>query len=222
MVCILYKRKSLETFAANNSYANVNATITNQMLNAWPACEQAIIKCNKAKTSADCLYAEKVCQETNTSYAAYFLNAGLSVYDVRAPIASVNDILSPDYVNYITKPEVLQAIGASNKIEYLVCSEKVQYNLLAEEPLDFSSKLEFLLQKGVKTLIYHGGLEMCLNLNWKHKSKFSSAPMKEWFVDGTSAGQVKCTDILSFVTIYQAGHEAPLYQPKSTLDMFKK
>ncbi|CAG8770030.1 2070_t:CDS:1, partial [Racocetra fulgida] len=67
-----------------------------------------------------------------------------------------------------------------------------------------------------------GGLEMALNLNWKCKSKFSSAPMKEWFVDGTSAGQVKCADILSFVTIYKAGHESPADQSKAAFDMFTK
>ncbi|KAF0388791.1 prepro-carboxypeptidase Z [Gigaspora margarita] len=228
----LIQWKSLETFAANNSYVTVNDTIINQMHNAWPTCEQATIKCNQEKVLADCQNAQMVCDGTTTSYAGYFFNAGLNFYDVREPIESMNNVLSPDYVNYLTKPDVLQAIGASDKTKYLLCSEKALMNLAAEEAIDFSSTLEFLLQNGVKTLIYHGdadwicnwkgGLDMALNLDWEYKSEFSSAPMKEWFVDGISAGQIKCANVLTFVTIYKAGHESPSDQPKSALNMFSK
>ncbi|CAG8671300.1 12582_t:CDS:2 [Cetraspora pellucida] len=211
---------------------SVNDTIVDQMNKAWPACEEATINCNEKKTTNYCLHAVDVCAGSNTSYASYFLNSGLSEYDIRAPAESMISTLSPDYVNYITKPDILQEIGANSKIQYLVCSSRVGLNLYPEMPLDFSSELEFLLENGIRTLIYHGdadwicnwkgGLETALNLNWKYKSEFSSADMKEWFVDGTSVGQVKCADILSFVKIYNAGHEAPSDQPRPALDMFTK
>ncbi|CAG8524081.1 10328_t:CDS:2 [Cetraspora pellucida] len=228
LISFLIQWKSLTDFEANNSYVSVNDTIVDKMLKAWPACEEAIIKCNKEKTANVCLRAVDVCAGSNTSYASYFLDAGLSEYDIRAPAESMLSTLSPDYVNYITKPDILQAIGANSNIQYLVCSSRVGLNLYPEMPLDFSSELEFLLKNGIRTLIYHGdadwiwALETALNLNWKYKSDFSSAAMKEWFIDGTSVGQVKCADILSFVRIYNAGHEAPSDQPRPTLDMFTK
>ncbi|CAG8637980.1 15221_t:CDS:2, partial [Racocetra fulgida] len=86
-----------------------------------------------------------------------------------------------DYINYLTKPEVMSAIGA--KTPYVECSD-VAY-------LAFTNTAD--LQK-----------------------------LQNFIVNGQTTGQVQSSPYLSFVNIYQAGHEAPFYQPQTSLVMYTR
>ncbi|CAG8607346.1 676_t:CDS:1, partial [Ambispora gerdemannii] len=68
----------------------------------------------------------------------------------------------------------------------------------------------------------YGGYELARELNWKHARHFKKTPIKEWTVNGKRAGQYTRSHGLSFVRIYDAGHEAPFYQPENSLYMFDK
>lgn len=41
-------------------------------------------------------------------------------------------------------------------------------------------------------------------------------------VDGTQYGEVREYGKFSFLRIYEAGHEVPYYQPKASLEMFRR
>lgn len=41
-------------------------------------------------------------------------------------------------------------------------------------------------------------------------------------VDGTEYGEVREYGKFSFLRMYEAGHEVPYYQPKASLEMFKR
>lgn len=50
--------------------------------------------------------------------------------------------------------------------------------------------------------------------------QYRNQTLKPWRYNGKEVGQVQSTDMLSFVRVYEAGHEVPYYQPSHSLEMF--
>jgi len=56
------------------------------------------------------------------------------------------------------------------------------------------------------------------NLEWRGKDAFNQAPLVEYLNPaGTSMGQVKTVDTLTFFKVYDAGHMVPMDQPENAL-----
>jgi carboxypeptidase C (cathepsin A) len=91
---------------------------------------------------------------------------------------------------------------------------------------------------------WFGGQAISLQVNYTHAEQFAAAGYEPFVVDGTEYGEVRqygnCklpntanlsvpienknsqTLTVSFLRIYEAGHEVPFYQPKASLAMFQR
>ncbi|GES81586.1 putative carboxypeptidase S1 [Rhizophagus clarus] len=194
------------------------------MRSMLPECDRSIDKCYKTQNANDCLQAGNICENFTSTY---YGKTGLSFYDVR----SKSD-LPNDYILYLAKPEVMTAIGVHHT--FVTCSDTVYNNFFNRGDYVQSHKndIEYLLYRRLPVLLYYGdadfgcdwfsGKELVKSLIWSHQSDFNNAPMKKWIVDNKPAGEIKSFDKLTFIRVYEAGHEVPAYQPVNSLDMFTK
>lgn len=83
-----------------------------------------------------------------------------------------------------------------------------------------------------------GGEAVSLEVNYAHKEEFAAAGYAPFIVDGTEYGEVRQYGNFSFLRVYevstltpfllflltvrQAGHEVPFYQPEASLEMFRR
>ncbi|CAO3652514.1 unnamed protein product [Cunninghamella blakesleeana] len=123
-------------------------------------------------------------------------------------------------------------IGA--KKPFIKCSKEVfdQFDKTGEHARNFSPKVANLLNHGVKVLIYVGNAGYVCNwygnyawtsqLKFKGSQKYSKSKLKPWKADGKEVGQVQAASGLTFIRIYEAGHEVPFYQPEVSLQTFIK
>ncbi|CAG8549643.1 10786_t:CDS:2, partial [Ambispora leptoticha] len=165
----------------------------------------------------------------------YIYGTDLSIYDIK-------EYSDPptDYVNYLNQPDIIKQIGAKEKFD--VCSDPIYFAFQDSGDVisNTANHIEYLLDKNIPILLYHGDLDficnwygghdVALNLNWSHADQFRKAPTHEWSVSGKKAGTYQEASNLRFVRVYNAGHEVPYYQPENSLssngkriaDIFKK
>ncbi|PKY21520.1 alpha/beta-hydrolase [Rhizophagus irregularis] len=155
------------------------------------------------------------------------LNSGLSVYDVRTTAD-----LPLDYQVYFAKPEVMSAIGAQKSFTNCSLNVYASFYLQGDMIQSHKTDVEYLLNRGFPVLIYNGdadficnwfsGMTLVKSLIWTYQSEFNNSSMKKWIVGNNFGGETMSYDKLTFVRVYEAGHEVPLYQPTNSLDMFTK
>lgn len=57
-------------------------------------------------------------------------------------------------------------------------------------------------------------------LRFNGSRQYNHQSLKPWVLRQKEVGQIKGTDQLTFIRIYDAGHEVPYYQPRNALAMF--
>jgi len=89
-----------------------------------------------------------------------------------------------------------------------------------------------LLERGVRVLIYVGEYDWICNwvgnerwtlaLEWSGKDEFVEQGLREWKVNGKSAGKTRSARNFTFATIAGAGHMVPYDKPKESLEMLQR
>lgn len=69
---------------------------------------------------------------------------------------------------------------------------------------------------------WFGGEAVSLEIDYKNSAEFRKAGYEKFVVDGTEYGEVRQYGNFSFMRIYEAGHEVPYYQPKASLEFFRR
>ncbi|CAG8455913.1 267_t:CDS:2 [Diversispora eburnea] len=225
--------ESMTHYCEHSNYGHIlSPDLISKMKSNFPTCKKLINKCAETNSPDDCGKAGDYC---GMNYYSYFLdNSGLNPYDVRYPNTTIHTHPSPDYINYLSDPDVLKKIGA--KIEYTECSEKANYPFImekADDMRDFLPVLSSVVNQGIRTLLFFGDADFGCNwmgghnvskaIQWKNQKQFNCAPFKEWCLgESKPKGKIQTYCDLTFISVYEAGHEVPFYQPKASLEMFRR
>ncbi|KAF0526241.1 prepro-carboxypeptidase Z [Gigaspora margarita] len=134
--------------------------------------------------------------------------------------------LPEDYINFLPKPEVMSAIGA--KTQYIECNPDAYIAFTDTADLQVArtsiSQLGQLMNCGIPALFYFGdsdancnwigGLNVTKSINWKYQKNFNSATLRDFNVNNAAVGQVQSSNGLTFLKMYQSGHEVPFINHK--------
>jgi len=128
--------------------------------------------------------------------------------------------------NWLNQDSVRQAIHARSvsEVHWDICSSKLTYK---REISDLLPVHRFLLQSGLRILIYSGDTDMCVPyLGSEAWTRSLDLPVvKEWYpwkVNAQVAGYARVYQQLTFATIKGSGHTVPQYKPEQALAFFSR
>ncbi|KAJ5085359.1 hypothetical protein N7532_010130, partial [Penicillium argentinense] len=175
-----------------------------------------------------CSTADNFC--ANKVENMFDIYSGRDEYDMRE--------LMPDpfpyefYVDYLNSPKVQAAIGAYQNFSESSSTVSNSFRTTGDDDRESGTieHVRHLLKAGVQVVMYFGDADY--NCNWLGGQVIAEeidAPgyNKAGFVnittsDGVVHGQVRQSDLYSFVRIYESGHEVPFYQPLAALELFER
>ncbi|KAH9480109.1 Carboxypeptidase S1 [Psilocybe cubensis] len=177
-------------------------------------CRDLIIECNGPNgTNFICSEAQGFCNGNILSPLA----GNFDVYYV--PVENP-DPYPPPFDEYINK--VASAIGG--EVTWIQSSDDVYINFATtgDWMRDSSPDLEFVINSGVRTIIYDGDADYILNFNGVEAMVnnlktiwspiYKTQKFKPYSVHGTQTGIYKNAGKFSYVRIFGAGHEVPAYK----------
>ncbi|KAF2717289.1 peptidase S10, serine carboxypeptidase [Polychaeton citri CBS 116435] len=227
-------------FAVHNTYGikAYNETIYNFTKMAYyipGGCRDYIDYCAEVDLTTE--YGTGICQAATEMCRSlvegtYYEFGGRGVYDIRHPY---DDPTPADYfVDYLNTAAVQNALGVN--INYTAtASDAVYYGFATTGDFvyrHFIEDLELILARGMRVaLIYgdadyicnwFGGEAVSLAVDYADAANFRKAGYEPFVVDGTQYGEVRQYGNFSFLRMYESGHEVPYYQPKASLELFRR
>lgn len=164
--------------------------------------------------------------------APYYSYGRRGVYDIRAPYDDPNP---PDYmIDFLNLASTQEAIGVNTN--YTQFSNTQIYYAFQRAgdfvyPI-FLEDLQVLLDSPVRVALLYGdadyicnwfgGEAVSLAANFTGAEEFRAAGYAPMVVDGVHYGDVREYGNFSFVRLFDAGHEAPYYQPVAALAHFNR
>ncbi|CAO3644140.1 unnamed protein product [Cunninghamella blakesleeana] len=219
----LIQMEQYNTMACNSSYGSLLSDDTCQkMKNNYPLCAEKIKKCYETNSDLDCVMADNFCNRHITSL---YKEANRSFYDVRT-----HEDMPDSYVGFLNSEPVKSNIGFTSNFE--ACNDNVfkQFSRTGDSARTTAPYVANLLNENIRVLLYSGDADyICSwygNYAWAEKLDFNGnieyrqQSMKPWMMNDKEVGQVKYGGGLTFVRMYEAGHEVPYYQPEASLKMF--
>ncbi|KAK4509551.1 uncharacterized protein ATC70_007904 [Mucor velutinosus] len=199
-----------------------------QMRTNYKRCAKLIEKCYASNRRNDCVAADGYC---NANVDGLFSRSGRNVYDVRQSSSTVTP--PEDFINLLDLPDLQRAIGVKH-MKYQQCADPPYYAMInaGEGMRNSALYLSSLLNHGVRVLNYvgdadylcnwYGNYALTTDLKFKGSVEFNSQTLRPWIFQSKEVGQVQNTSLMTFLRIYEAGHEVPYYQPRNALAMFAK
>lgn len=126
---------------------------------------------------------------------------------------------------FLDLPSTRSTLGVDDAVpaNFSSCSESVSYAFGSRGDILQPSTADHvgaLLDRGVRVLIYVGEYDWICNwvgnerftlaLDWAGKEEFGKQELREWTVNGTTAGRTRKAKNFTFATIKEAGHMVSL------------
>ncbi|KAJ4371744.1 hypothetical protein N0V86_008297 [Didymella sp. IMI 355093] len=226
-------------FAVNNTYGikaynDTVYTFAKQAFYFPGGCNDQIEYCKQSNRSTEdgqltCSTAMTLCR---TLVEEPYYNFGdRGVYDIRHPY---DDPTPPDYfMDFLNLASTQEALGVN--INYTSASSSPVFSGFSSTGdfvYSFIEDLSEILGYGVRVALLYGdadyicnwfgGEAVSLAVNHTDKAAFNAAGYTPFLVDGVEYGEVREYGNFSFTRVYEAGHEVPYYQPKASLEHFKR
>jgi len=205
--------------------------------------KQTLPRCQKLlRTSCidsyDAINCEAAAQFCGSELSGPFFALGKNPYDIRKDCEgdSPETLCYPviEHISsYLDRPSVRSQLGVDPYLtsNFSSCSwdvsEAFAQNLDEFRPTQYY--IAALLDRGVKALIYVGKYDWICNfvgneqwtlaLEWSGKEDFVKQGLREWIVNGKTAGMTRSAKGLTFATIDGAGHMVPYDKPKESLEL---
>lgn len=223
--------KAYIDYAYNNTYDQLITTAQyNSYLNTYTKkCEPALEECPATTgTDSECKSADTLCYDDIEGPLSEIGN--FDVYDIREPS---NDPYPPEtYVTYLQTASVVKAIGAQSTYAECPTAPYLKFSKSGDDSRSFLDTLSTVVQSGIRVLIWAGDADFICNwmgghavanaISYNGSTAFNAATEVPYTVDGVSGGTFKTVDNLSWLKVFEAGHEVPYYQPEVALQVFKQ
>jgi carboxypeptidase C (cathepsin A) len=163
----------------------------------------------------------------------YYAVGGRGVYDIRHPY---DDPTPPSYFSdFLNLADTQDKLGVNINYTDSGYSAEVGNGFSSTGDFifpQFIGDMEEILSYGVRVAMIYGdadyicnwfgGEAISLAMNYSDSKSFRAAGYAPFMVDGTEYGEVREYGNFSFTRIYESGHEVPYYQPKASLEIFKR
>ncbi|OTB17220.1 hypothetical protein K445DRAFT_57100 [Daldinia sp. EC12] len=216
-------------YVYNNSYRRlINETFYKELLTRYDIkCKPALDKCADVGTTEACYAAWQsymneidypIIGVLNEEYPGFYLG------DIRDP-----SLRAPTtHVAYLQRLDVQEALGA--KVNFSEHSGAAGFILSGDgevlirlvDARSFVSQLSSVVQAGVRVLIWTGDADYVSNwlgtlgvadsIEWLGKEEFANQDVRPYTLNGVQKGTFKSLDNLTFMRIFEAGHNVPFYR----------
>ncbi|KAF7345755.1 Carboxypeptidase [Mycena venus] len=204
-------------YAVSNPYHPLVSSAAVTTATTWynlenGGCHDQIITCNNGGSNHDCNGAQNFCN--------FYISEPLSgPFDVYYILSGSDDPYPPDISSYLAS--IQTKIGA--EVAWQETNDNVYNNFAATGDWMRSSlpDLERVINSGVRVTIYVGDADYIVNfmgveamialMSTTFSAEFNQQAFAPYKVNGLLAGQFKTAGTFSYVRIYGAGHEVPVY-----------
>ncbi|KAF4461546.1 carboxypeptidase D [Fusarium albosuccineum] len=213
-------------YAANNTYRKLinDKQYTSYVSTYQKKCVPAFAKCTGLTANDDaCGNADDTCNSAIESSLESLADFGY--YDIRHPR---DDPFPPaTYSTYLQSSAVMKAIGTQST--YGECPDAPYQKFMSsgDRGRSFLPTLKQVIDSNITVLIWAGDADWICNwmgnyraLNSISSKSFLAQPLKPYTVNGKKYGEFKASGNLSWLRVYEAGHEVPAYQPEAALAAF--
>ncbi|KAL9644200.1 hypothetical protein ABK040_005661 [Willaertia magna] len=157
----------------------------------------------------------------NSALAQY--SGNVNVYDIRL----YGDYDFDYFLTFLNLPKTKELMHTTG-VTYDDCNSDAYSALYADMSKSVKYKVESLLNRGVRGILYNGQVDLIINMvqtkwieemNWRYSTSFFNAERKPWKVNNQIVGYAKQYANLYKIAINGAGHLSPMDQPEALLDM---
>lgn len=189
-------------------------------------CLAQVKQCSSTGNNTVCQQADEFC----TRYVSTPAMGDRNPYFFEHP--RMDPFPSESYVKYLSRPEVMGAIGAESQFSECPDAPNNDFTTTGDAARSSIPSLAKILNKGLRTIIWAGDRDFICNtlggyrsihaMDWKYATQFRAAKWRKLSFKGRPAGIYKTAGSLTYITVFNAGHEIPAYKPEFALEIFRQ